>query len=170
MKVLITGGSGFVGENLRLHLARRKDVEVVCFARGDDLTDLPRLIQGANFVFHLAGVNRPKDPLEYTAGNVDLTLALCEAAAGVASETGWKAQIVYASSIQAVQGTVYGESKRAAENLLRAMALEYGLTVHLFRLPNVFGKWCKPMPSRSRTSCAILRIAAAIEAGLSGSK
>jgi UDP-2-acetamido-2,6-beta-L-arabino-hexul-4-ose reductase len=76
MKVLITGANGFVGKNLQLHLAERKDVQVVCFTRNDDVAQLPALLQGVDFVFHLAGINRPQDPQEFVSGNVDLTQAL----------------------------------------------------------------------------------------------
>ena len=62
MKILITGTNGFVGKNLQLHLAERKDVKVVCFTRNHDVAELPQLLQRMDFVFHLAGVNRPQDP------------------------------------------------------------------------------------------------------------
>jgi UDP-2-acetamido-2,6-beta-L-arabino-hexul-4-ose reductase len=144
VKVLITGANGFVGKNLQLHLAERKYVQVVCFTRGDALAQLPALLQGVDFVFHLAGVNRPQDPKEFTTGNVDLTQALCQAVCAVAEATGKKVPIVYTSSIQAVRDNPYGHSKREAEDALRAAARSHQVPVHIFRLPNVFGKWCKP--------------------------
>ncbi len=73
MKILITGANGFMGKNLQLHLAERQDVQVVCFTRSHDVAQLPELLQGVDFVFHLGGVNRPQDPQEFTAGNVGLT-------------------------------------------------------------------------------------------------
>ena len=79
MKVLITGANGFVGKNLQLHLAERKDVQVVCFTRGDDVAQLPMLLQGVDFVFHLAGVNRPQDPKEFMEGNFGFTSELLTA-------------------------------------------------------------------------------------------
>jgi UDP-2-acetamido-2,6-beta-L-arabino-hexul-4-ose reductase len=144
MKVLITGANGFVGKNLQLHLAERKDVKVVCFTRDDDATRLPALLQGVDFVFHLAGINRPQDPREFTTGNVDLTLALCQVVGAVAQSTGKKLPIVYTSSIQAGRDNPYGQSKRGAEDALFALAHSHQVPVHVFRLPNVFGKWCKP--------------------------
>lgn len=93
MKILITGANGFIGKNLQLHLAERKDVEVVCFTRSHDVAQLPQLLQGVDFVFHLAGVNRPQDPLEFTTGNADLTQALCGAICDVAAATGKKVPI-----------------------------------------------------------------------------
>lgn len=144
MKVLITGANGFVGKNLQLHLAERKDVQVVCFTRGDDVAQLPALLQGVDFVFHLAGANRPQDPQEFITGNVDLTLALCQAVCAMAEATGKKIPIVYTSSTQAGRDNPYGQSKRGAEDALLAAARSHQVPVHIFRLPNVFGKWCKP--------------------------
>jgi len=144
MKVLITGASGFVGKNLQLHLAERKDVQVVCFTRRDDVAKLPAMLQGVDFVFHLAGVNRPQDPQEFVLGNVDLTQALCQAVGTVAESVGKRVPIVYTSSTQAGRDNPYGQSKRGAEDALLAVAHSHQVPVHIFRLPNVFGKWCKP--------------------------
>ena len=144
MKILITGANGFVGKNLQLHLAERKDVTVVCFTRSHDVAQLPQLLQGVNFVFHLAGVNRPQDPLEFTTGNADLTQALCGAVRDVVTVTGKSVPIICSSSIQAGCDNPYGQSKLAAEHALQAATLSHGIPVHIFRLPNVFGKWCKP--------------------------
>jgi UDP-2-acetamido-2,6-beta-L-arabino-hexul-4-ose reductase len=144
MKVLITGANGFVGKNLQLHLAERKDVQVACFTRSDDVAQLPALLQGVDFVFHLAGVNRPQDPKEFMSGNVDLTQALCQAVGAVAESAGKRVPIVYTSSIQAGCDNPYGESKRKAEDALLAVVHSHQVPVHIFRLPNVFGKWCKP--------------------------
>lgn len=144
MKVLITGANGFIGKNLRLHLAERKVVEVVCFARGDDVAKLPALLEGVDFVFHLAGINRPQDPQEFITGNLDLTQALCDAIGSSVSPSGHPVSVLYTSSIQAENQNPYGESKRGAEEVLLAAARSGKIRAHVFRLPNVFGKWCKP--------------------------
>ncbi len=144
MKILITGSRGFVGKNLQLHMAQRGDVQVVSFTRDDDVERLPALLQDSDFVFHLAGVNRPQDPLEFATGNAELTQSLCEAVRSLAESTGKKVPIIYTSSTQAGRDNPYGHSKRAAEEALQAIALSHGVPVHIFRLPNVFGKWCKP--------------------------
>ncbi len=144
MKVLITGSDGFIGKNLQLHLAERKDVQVVCFTRGQDVANLPELLHGVDFVFHLAGVNRPQDPAEFVSGNVDLTKVLCQAVGAEAAVTGKKIPIVYTSSTQADRDNAYGSSKLYAEHALFALHREHGVPVAVFRLPNVFGKWCKP--------------------------
>ena len=142
--ILITGANGFVGKNLQLHLSERKDVQVRCFTRANTVDELPALLDGADFVFHLAGVNRPQDPAAFVVGNAGLTQALCTALAQVATTTGRKVPVVFASSIQAAQDNAYGQSKRAAEDALFALQHEYGVPVHVFRLPNVFGKWARP--------------------------
>ena len=144
MKILITGANGFIGKNLKHHLVERNDVEIVCFTHANDVSDLPLLLEGVEFVFHLAGVNRPYSPQEFVVGNVDLTAALIEAMADEMLRHGRKINLVYASSIQATQDTPYGKSKRVAEDLLIAFAERTGISAHVFRLPNVFGKWCRP--------------------------
>jgi UDP-2-acetamido-2,6-beta-L-arabino-hexul-4-ose reductase len=144
VKVLITGANGFVGKNLQLHLAERKDVEVVCFTRSHSVDQLISLLQGVDFVFHLAGVNRPHDPQEFTIGNVDLTKELCQAVCMVTKSTGKKMPIIFTSSTQAGLDNPYGQSKLAAEQALQAATLSNGIPVKIVRLPNVFGKWCKP--------------------------
>ena len=144
MKVLITGANGFVGKNLQLHLAERSDVQVVCFTRSDELAQLSVMIQDVDFVFHLAGVNRPLDPAEFVLGNTDLTQALCKVVSTVAETTGKKVPVVYTSSTQAAYENAYGNSKRGAEDALFEVQRSHGVPVHVFRLPNVFGKWCMP--------------------------
>lgn len=143
-KVLITGVNGFVGKNLQLHLAERKDVQVLGFTRESDVAQLPGLLKEVDFVFHLAGVNRPKDPHEFATGNAEMTQILCRAVGAVAEETGRKIPVVCTSSTQAALDNPYGQSKRTAEDALFALQRSVGVPVHVFRLPNVFGKWCKP--------------------------
>lgn len=144
MKVLITGAEGFIGKNLQLRFAERPDVEVVRFTRGSGAEHLGDLVQGVDFVFHLAGVNRPQDPAEFASGNAGLTQAMCSALATEAARNGRRVPVVFASSTQAAQANPYGQSKRAAEDALLALQASHGVPVHVFRLPNVFGKWCKP--------------------------
>ena len=143
MKVLVTGANGFVGKNLQLHLEERVDVEVVHFTRNNALDELPALLQGVDFVFHLAGVNRPQEPQEFATGNADLTQVLCHAVCAEATSSGKTVPVIYTSSTQAGCGNPYGNSKHAAEDALRN-ACSHQVPVHIFRLPNVFGKWCKP--------------------------
>lgn len=143
-KVLITGANGFVGKNLQLHLSERKDVQVIYFTRDSNVNQLPSLLREVDFVFHLAGVNRPQDPKEFVIGNADLTQELAKCIATIAAESGRKIPVIYTSSIQAASDNAYGQSKRLAEDALIELQRSKGVPVHVFRLPNVFGKWCKP--------------------------
>lgn len=144
MKVLITGADGFIGRNLRLHLAQRGTMQLETFVRGDSPADLRAKVRDADFVFHLAGANRPKDPAEFEVGNHGVTAELCSAVGESVAATGRRPVLVLASSTQAAVENPYGVSKRRAEETLRSAVRELGLTAHIFRLPNVFGKWCKP--------------------------
>ncbi len=140
MKVLVTGSQGFIGKNLLQHLAERKDVEVVEFTREHSLAQLPAMLQGVTCVFHLAGVNRPQDPAEFQTGNADLTQVLADAI----RQSGQRMSVLYTSSTQAQLDNAYGASKNAAEQALLTLAQSVDVAVHLFRLPNVFGKWARP--------------------------
>jgi UDP-2-acetamido-2,6-beta-L-arabino-hexul-4-ose reductase len=144
VKVLVTGAGGFIGKNLRQALAERRDVEFVAFDRNNDVSQLPALLEGVDFVFHLAGVNRPQDPKEFTTGNRDLTRALCDAIGRQIDAGGKKVRLVLTSSVQAAQDNPYGESKLGAEHAVFAAAASHGFAAQVFRLPNVFGKWCRP--------------------------
>lgn len=140
MRVLITGANGFVGTNLQLHLSERSEVQVLCFTREHTQSELLGMVADADFIFHLAGVNRPQDPKEFKQGNTDLTDALCNAI----KQSGKSIPVIYTSSIQAAIDNPYGESKRAAENILLTFSEQTGSPVFIYRLPNVFGKWARP--------------------------
>lgn len=140
MKVLVTGVNGFIGMNLIAHLNERKDVDILRFARTDSLHELRDRVAQVDFIFHFAGVNRPEKQEEFQVGNTDLTRALCNAV--VAS--GRKIPLLYTSSTQAEHNNAYGLSKLGAERELADLASKHGSSVHLFRLPNVFGKWARP--------------------------
>lgn len=144
IRVLITGAKGFLGKNLQLKLQERPGVRVQSYTRHDSPDRLPELVRGADFVFHLAGVNRPEDPAEFQSGNADLTRQLAGAVARVAQESGRLVPVVCTSSTQAALENEYGRSKRDAEQALFELAHQTGVPVYVFRLPNVFGKWCRP--------------------------
>jgi len=144
VKVLVTGANGFFGKNLGRHLAERDDIELVPYTRTNQLEQLPGMLHEVDFVFHLAGVNRPQDPAEFISGNIDLTVALCQGLADVALTSGRKVPVVFSSSTQAALDNSYGASKRAAEDCLFTLNREHGVPVYVLRLPNVFGKWCRP--------------------------
>lgn len=142
MKVLVTGANGFIGKNLLVHLRERGSdaIEVLTFMRGDTLASLSEKVAQADFIFHLAGINRPKNDIEFAEGNTDLTRHLCD----MVKAGGRVTPIVYTSSTQAAHDNAYGLSKREAEDALRAMTAETGIAGYIYRLPNVFGKWCRP--------------------------
>jgi UDP-2-acetamido-2,6-beta-L-arabino-hexul-4-ose reductase len=140
MKVLVTGSEGFVGKNLRVRLHELAGTEVLPFGRDSSAQDLVDRVAQADFIFHLAGVNRPQDVSEFVVGNADLTSRLC----GIVQASGRRIPIVYASSTQALNDNPYGRSKLQAERALQQLNATTGTPVYLFRLPNVFGKWCRP--------------------------
>lgn len=140
MKILITGANGFLAKNLRVHLSERQDLKVVLFSREDDVESLESKLVDVDFVFHLAGVNRPKTESEFTEGNADLTRELCR----MLEKTGKDVPILYTSSIQAALDNPYGKSKLDAELAIKSYAEKSGASAYIFRLPNVFGKWSKP--------------------------
>ena len=140
LKVLITGSKGFIGKNLKLFLKERKDIEIFCFNREHHISSLFEIVQKADFIFHLAGVNRSKNIEDFYEGNVGFTKALCD----VVRKTERKIPIIYTSSIQADQESPYGSSKRKAEDQLLALNKDCEVPIHIFRLTNVFGKWSKP--------------------------
>ena len=138
--ILVTGADGFIGRNLCVRLRERGDCEVIKLVRGSPAVHLRTAARKADFVFHLAGVNRPLEPAEFEVGNAGFT---SELAAALAAEDN-SAPLVYASSIHAERDTPYGSSKRAAEEVLRYHAEGTGAPVRIFRLANVFGKWSQP--------------------------
>ncbi|QKI89769.1 UDP-2-acetamido-2,6-beta-L-arabino-hexul-4-ose reductase [Thiomicrorhabdus xiamenensis] len=140
MKVLITGADGFIGKNLYVHLSERDNLCIETLTRNDSLSDLSAKLEGVDFIFHLAGVNRPKNTEDFKSGNTDLTSELINAV----EKTRRSIPVIYSSSIQVDLDTPYGESKRLAERALLDFSDRAGTPVFIFRLPNVFGKWSKP--------------------------
>lgn len=139
MKILVTGSAGFVGRNLVLELQNRGH-EILGCTLETTKEELEQYTKECEFVFHLAGVNRPKEEKEFFEGNAGFTgelLALLE-------HGGNKAPIVLSSSIQAERDNPYGRSKRQAEDLLFAHGEQTGAPVYVYRLPNLFGKWSMP--------------------------
>jgi dTDP-4-dehydrorhamnose 3,5-epimerase and related enzymes len=140
MKVLITGANGFIGKNLSLTLGQRKDLELSCYDVESDSASLERLVLEADFICHLAGVNRPQSIEEFATGNTGCT----ESVVSILREHGKMTPFLISSSIQAAHENPYGLSKRNAEEVVFSYGRDCGACVYVYRLPNVFGKWCRP--------------------------
>lgn len=138
--ILITGAGGFVGKNLVATLRTAGYTDLMLFEKDDTPETLTDYCRRAAFVVHLAGINRPTDPSEFYTGNAGLTdtlLADLEAA-------GNTAPVLVTSSTQAELDNDYGKSKRQAEEAIFAHRRRTGAAVYVFRMPGVFGKWCRP--------------------------
>ncbi len=168
MKVLVTGANGFIGKNLIAELKQREEVEILAYDLDTPEELLDQYCGECNFIFNLAGVNRPKDPKEFAEGNCGFVGVLTEAL----RRHGNTCPIMISSSIHAAGGfpcggkgqagenslssheeskqagadirNAYGESKKAGEELLLAYGREAGAAVYIYRFPGVFGKWCRP--------------------------
>ena len=142
--ILVTGANGFIGKNLVVRLNELANVTVTTFIRGDDPELLPQMVSQVDAVIHLAGENRPTDEAAFMQVNSGLTSALCSAIEHSFRSKGRHIPMLLASSTQAEQSNPYGRSKVEAETSLQKLAKETGNPCIIFRLPGVFGKWCKP--------------------------
>lgn len=151
MNILVTGAKGFIGKNLLSQLRNIRDGKAKNYAVGADITlyeydldstpeELDAYCRDADFVFNLAGVNRPQDPAEFMKGNFGFATMLLD----TLKKHGNTCPVMISSSIQAELNNPYGESKRAGEQLLFDYSKETGAKVLIYRFPNLFGKWCRP--------------------------
>lgn len=140
MKILVTGAGGFLGKNLVAELKNLGYEDLLLYTRNHTLKDLEEYTKKCDFVFHLAGVNRPENEKEFMDGNYGFTSELLE----LLKKHNNKSPILITSSIQAEKDNPYGTSKKAGEDLLFEHSLETGAEVFVYRLPNLFGKWSKP--------------------------
>jgi UDP-2-acetamido-2,6-beta-L-arabino-hexul-4-ose reductase len=140
MKVLVTGAKGFIGKNLIARLNYREDVEVYEYDIDTDISLLDKFCSDCDFVFNLAGINRPEHEEEFMEGNFGFASTLVDAL----KKHNNKCPIMNSSSIQALLSNPYGISKKAGEDMMFRYGEETGAEVFIYRFPNVFGKWCRP--------------------------
>ena len=126
-------------ENLIIHL-NELDMHTITYTRENSIQDLSDLIKKSDFIVHLAGENRPADEEDFDSVNTRLTESICE----VVRSTGRKIPIILASSTQATLDNAYGKSKLAAETAIKKLGDDTESPTYIYRLPGVFGKWCKP--------------------------
>ena len=143
-RMLVTGANGFIRKNLLVRLNELSNVTVSTFVRGGDAAILPKLVAEVDAIIHLAGENRPPDESAFLQVNTGLTAELCNAIKQEFRNAGRHVPLVLASSTQAECDNPYGRSKLAAETAVQNLAKETGNPCAIFRLPGVFGKWCKP--------------------------
>ena len=149
MKILVTGAKGFVGKNLCLALENLRKlpnppiadpIELFRFDLDNTRAELERMLDECDFVYHLAGVNRPKEPSEFKKGNTVFTEDILDRLAARTRPV----PVLLASSTQASLDNDYGRSKKAAEEAVFAYGKKTGVAVYVYRFANVFGKWCRP--------------------------
>jgi UDP-2-acetamido-2,6-beta-L-arabino-hexul-4-ose reductase len=139
-RILVTGADGFIGKNLIVRLREQSETKVLAFLRGHSDEILLEMVAQADAIVHLAGENRPKDVADFALVNTELTRTLCNAI----HATGRNIPLILASSTQATHDNPYGKSKLAAEQLIEDFVIETANSAVIYRLPGVFGKWCKP--------------------------
>jgi len=140
MKILVTGANGFIAKNLIAELHNQGFDNILEYDKDSSLESLDIFTQECQFVFHLAGINRPTNPEEFMRGNFGFTSILLDKL----KNNNNKAPLVVSSSIQVDFDNLYGKSKKAADDVLLNYAQETNSRVYIYRLQNVFGKWCKP--------------------------
>ncbi|MBF0234170.1 MAG: NAD-dependent epimerase/dehydratase family protein [Desulfamplus sp.] len=138
--VLVTGAHGFIGHNLCVRLRQDDSIRLIEVDVDTSPDILETGLQEAEIIFHLAGINRPDKMEEYAVGNVDFTTKICERLQVLARSP----HIIFSSSIQAVLNNPYGISKRKAEEELIEFSERINANITIFRMKNVFGKWCRP--------------------------
>lgn len=140
MKILVSGAKGFIGKNLITTLERLEGIYVYQYDIDTNKLLLDTYTKDSEFVFHLAGVNRPQNAEEFMEGNFGFTSELLDSL----KKNNNKCPVLITSSTQAVLENPYGKSKKAGEDLIFSYSQETNTKVLVYRLPNVFGKWCRP--------------------------
>lgn len=140
MTIVVTGANGFIGKNLIVELENHGYHNIAKVTRDTTPEELATYLEEASFVFHLAGINRPQHEEEFMQGNRDFTEQILTSL----KQANNNCPLLITSSTQAERDNAYGESKKAGEQAVFQYAKETGVKAYVYRLPNVFGKWCKP--------------------------
>ena len=140
MKILVTGSEGFIAKNLIEHLKLDKSIQLYLYNKKDSINILQAYVKEVDFIYHLAGVNRPDDVKEFYSGNSDLTKVIIETLKIGSKNT----PILLSSSTQVTRDNDYAKSKKEAEDILLEYATANQASIFIYRLPNVFGKWSRP--------------------------
>lgn len=140
MKILVTGSKGFIGKNLVAELRNQGYTDILEYDRDTEKSLINKYTKDCDFVFHLAGVTRPKNEEEFLNVNFGFTSELLE----LLKEHNNKSPVLFTSSIHAERDNPYGKSKKAAEDLLFDYSKETDIKVIVYRLSNSFGKWSRP--------------------------
>lgn len=140
MKILVTGSKGFIAKNLIQFLSEKSDIEVLKFHRNSAEAELEQYALAADWIVHLAGVNRPLNEQEFIDGNITLTQKIADILKQAKKQT----PVILSSSIQAERDNAYGQSKLGGEQVLLELQQQQGNPVYVCRLANVFGKWSRP--------------------------
>jgi len=140
MNILVTGSNGFIAKNLILELKNKEFNDISLCNRQTSKAELDELLKKCDVVVHLAGVNRPQNEQQFKIDNVNFTKYIID----FLQRNNNKAKIIYSSSIQADKNNLYGISKKDAEEIILEYNMSTDTEVKILRLPNVFGKWCRP--------------------------
>lgn len=140
MNILITGADGFIGRNLCIRLEEAGYSDLIKIDRDSTVEELRAGLKSADFIYHLAGINRPKDEIEFLEGNSDLTKQIVDLLLVLEKNT----PIMISSSIQSELDNAYGRSKAIAEKYIEQYAAIANTSFYIYKYPNIFGKWCKP--------------------------
>lgn len=140
MKILVTGSEGFIAKNLISHLETYSDIEVIKYNRKNSIADLNLAVNSSEIIFHLAGQNRSNKNSDFERDNINLT----ENIAKILESSEEPKKLIFSSSTQIKHKTIYGRSKSKAEKVLDQLGRNKNVTLIIYRLTNVFGKWSKP--------------------------
>ncbi len=140
LNILVTGADGFIGRNLCVRLSELPHICILPFVRGDSHEKLNELLRQSDAIIHLAGENRAEEAVNFYTNNTLLTEKLCQ----LIQDSDRNIPLIFTSSKQANNNTVYGQSKYLCEKAIEKLTSQTGNSAVIYRLPGVFGKWCKP--------------------------